>query len=60
MYVVVEYNQASGRPERLFSDVVDQTLVEALATLEQARTEASENGRGERYEICELDPIEKS
>jgi len=58
VYVVVEYNQASGRPERLFSDVVDQTMVEAIATLEQARAEAVENGRGERYEICELDPVE--
>ena len=57
-FVVVEINQASHRPERVTADFLheDQAWAEEVAKMDRA--EAARSGRGERYIVCEVIPVE--
>lgn len=54
-YVVVEYNQASGRPST--GTEVHDDLDAARAGLRLARAVTSRTGREERYQLAELVPL---
>jgi len=58
-YVVIEWNQASHRPDVLdgsFSDT--REWAETVAADERARLVASRSGRQERYTVAEVIEVE--
>jgi hypothetical protein len=57
-YVVVEINQASGRIERLESDVIHSSREAADETAGWSAEDAARRGRRERYIVCEVIPVE--
>lgn len=52
-FVIVEWNQASGRP-RLVNDEVYDLLVDALTDVDGYRAETAKIGRRERYTVAEI------
>ena len=58
MYVVLEFNQASGMPHVYDTDICD-TEVEAVKVMEAAEESTRKVGRRESYEVFELVRIDR-
>ena len=53
-YAVVEFNQASRQPERIWDDQICDSLEDAREQAFEARRERSQSGRRETYAVVEL------
>jgi hypothetical protein len=54
MWVVVEWNQASGRPKLADGELYD-TWADARDVADNSRDNAKGHGRGERYTVHEVE-----
>lgn len=59
-YVVLEYNQASGRPVVAFNGDVYDNAVDAMEDAEGQLRQTHGIGRRERYAVARLNDIEEA
>lgn len=58
-FTVVEYNQASQRPDLPTGATVCDDIADAQAELDGLAEATRKVGRGERYRVCALIPIDE-